>query len=88
MSPFNGTYKERFESRIFRTKGCWFWQADKGHGRGYIYDDEKHRKPAPVASWEIHFGPVPEGMIVKQICNEKMCVNPEHLELALRGWGN
>lgn len=33
-------------------------------------------------TYEIHFGPIPEGMFVCHRCNTKGCVNPEHLYLA------
>lgn len=63
--------------------GCWVWygSVDKdGYGRlrgstnGVI---EVIR--APRASYELHVGPIPEGLMVLHRCNNPPCINPEHL---------
>lgn len=60
---------------------CWKWnlQLDKG-GYGTISINGQ-RKKAHVASCEAKYGyNKPEGNIVRHLCNNTWCVNPEHLE--------
>ena len=76
--------EQRFWAKVrksFLKDGCWPWQAhcnDDGYGK--IKIDGKvisaHR-----LSWEIHFGPIPEGMKVLHKCDNPPCVRPDHLFL-------
>jgi hypothetical protein len=69
-----------FWSHVFKTPdGCWKWTASVGsHGYGNAFDGRKVRT-AHRWSFEIHFGPVPDGMFVLHRCDDKRCVRPEHL---------
>jgi hypothetical protein len=42
-----------------------------------------HAQPrlAHRMSWEMHFGPIPEGMLVLHHCDVRRCVRPDHLFL-------
>jgi hypothetical protein len=66
---------------------CWEWFAhtDKdGYGDiGIPVPGSKYYKPIRVhrASWELHFGPIPEGMKVLHKCDNPPCCNPKHLLL-------
>jgi hypothetical protein len=79
----HGTLEGRFWRYV--TKGepgaCWRWTGfcDKD-GYGKLRDGEANR-PAHVISWEVHFGPVPDGMFVLHSCNNPPCPNPSHLKL-------
>jgi hypothetical protein len=60
---------------------CWEWTGGKdsdGYGRVKY---EGKRQQAHKLSYIIHFGEVPKGLIVARTCNNKLCVNPSHLEL-------
>lgn len=60
---------------------CWQWLAgcnDQGYGRLRVNGEyvQAHR-----FSWELHNGPIPEGMMICHTCDFPGCVNPAHLFL-------
>ena len=59
--------------------GCWWWSGkpDKnGYGR-LKYNNKMHK--AHRLSYELHKGIIPNGLLVRHICHNPSCVNPEHL---------
>lgn len=71
----------KFFKSVEKTDGCWMWRAGKfPGGYGAIHTNGKTRKAHRV-SWEIHFGPIGEGLFVCHRCDTPRCVNPEHLFL-------
>lgn len=59
---------------------CWGWNGTVLGGYGVI-QKMNQTKGAHRVSYEIHYGPIPEKMIVMHKCDNKICTNPEHLEL-------
>ena len=59
----------------------WPW-ARTGRGYGTVYNP-KNRKFYGVhrAAYEAAYGPIPEGMVVMHICDNKACFAIEHLTL-------
>jgi hypothetical protein len=70
---------DRFWEKVDKTETCWLWTAftRRGYGRfrvgGAIV--QAHRW-----SYELHAGPVAEGLELDHLCRNKACVNPDHLE--------
>jgi hypothetical protein len=60
--------------------GCWLWiGSQNSHGYGQLWLGGRLRRAHRV-SYELHKGPIPEGLELHHRCRAKFCVNPEHLE--------
>lgn len=76
--------------RVNELTGCWNWTACIGqNGYGYIVvgsklDSTRKLSLAHRVSWELHKGPVPEGLELDHLCRVRHCVNPDHLEPVTR----
>lgn len=76
---------DRFWEKVERLGpgDCWEW---KGALRG-THPDQQYgqlwngKKPerAHRISYELHNGPIPDGLVIDHVCRNRKCVNPAHL---------
>lgn len=89
-----GTPKERLLGRVaMGYGGCWIWTGGmRTNGYGSFAITYGNYRVAHVASYEIHVGPVPDGLQLDHLCHtrdkscpggrcvHRRCINPDHLE--------
>ncbi len=83
--------KQRFFDKVDKTPNCWIWLGAKsawrpkrriaGPTQGYGVININNR-PFYVhrASWLMHKGPLIPGLVIDHLCNNTLCVNPDHLQ--------
>lgn len=80
----------------FNEAGCWVqtkgfefkFKVDNGTPgyRAFCYRGKS--MPAHRASWTLHNGPIPAGMVIMHKCDNPPCCNPDHLKLGTRAENN
>lgn len=70
----------KFLAKVNKTDTCWEWtgRLDVG-GYGRFCVGNGHWTKAHRIAHQLWKGDIPEGNVVRHLCNNRKCVNPEHL---------
>lgn len=71
---------KRFTDKIDSSNACHLWTAgtdQNGYGR---FRFNGKRVKAHRLAFELAFGPIEDGLEIAHVCNNKLCVNIEHLK--------
>lgn len=72
----------RFASKVLVTEDCWYWTAGTfENGYGLFCAEAGIPRGAHRVMWEMVNGPIPDGLLVRHTCDQRNCVNPDHLLL-------
>jgi hypothetical protein len=80
---FVATPEARFWGKVNPDVGeddCWEWSGVLLANGYAIFQTNGTRVLAHRYSYELHVGPIPDGLVIDHLCRNKKCVNPEHLE--------
>lgn len=80
--PARRPLRDRLLEKVDRSGECWLWKGAVGtSGYGRIGSGVRNLvAQVHRVSYEVHIGPIPDGMHLDHLCRNRLCVRPDHLE--------
>lgn len=77
--------EERFWAKVDATGDCWEWTGARySNGYGEFMVTAGASALAHRFAWERLVGPIPKGLELHHNCRNRVCLNPDHLEVVTR----
>lgn len=73
---------DRFDKQVDKSQECWIWLGRVNSRGSGIFKVGDRVYTSKQFSYLRHFGILPQGKCLISSCDNKLCVNPQHLKLA------
>ena len=88
-----GDLAERFWAKVNVDGVCWEWEADLSAGGYGRFNTGRRVEATHRVAYKLLVGPIPAKMQLDHLCRNRVCCNPDHLEIVTqqenirRGYG-
>src|SRR5919201_1437316 len=80
LIPWPSELAARFWRLVYRADGCWLWRGTIHRQYGVLTVNNRQVRAHRLA-YELTYGSIPAGRVVRHRCDVRACVRPDHLLL-------